>query len=145
MAQYTGPFTKGYETLWRGISRYSVIYLVLLIFILYQTAHDARQLMSYLYPELGKPVTKGMHTYDDECDFTIQNLWDNVDHYFAMHLFGWFFATLMIRDTYFLHFWSILDEILGNLFKNYGLTCHRTLLAARSSPFQRMLVGPHHR
>jgi phosphatidylserine synthase 2 len=112
MAQYTGPFTRGYETIWRGISRYSVIYLVLLVFVLYQSAHDARQLMSYLYPELGKPVTKGMHTYDQECDFTVQNLWDNVDHYFAMHLFGWFFATLMIRDTYFLHFWSILDEVL---------------------------------
>jgi len=112
MTQYTGPFTKGFEALWRGISRYTVIYLVILIFMLYQTADDARQLLKYLYPELGKPVSKGMHTYDDNCEFELGNLWDNIDHYYAMHLFGWFFTTLMIRDTYFLHFWSVLDELL---------------------------------
>lgn len=112
MSQYVGPFTKGFETFWRGVSRYTVLYLAALIFILFQTASDARGLFKYLYPELGVQVTRGMHTYDENCDFEFQNIWDNLDHYYAMHLVGWFVLTLMIRDPYILHFWSVLDEIL---------------------------------
>jgi phosphatidylserine synthase 2 len=70
--------------------------------------------MKHLYPELGKPVTRGMHTYDDDCDLNMPNFIDNLDHYYAMHLVGWFISALMVRDVYILHFWSILDEVLGN-------------------------------
>lgn len=51
-----------------------------------------------------------MHTYDDECDFTLENLWSNVDHYFLIHIIDWFLASLVIRDAYILHLWQVLDE-----------------------------------
>jgi phosphatidylserine synthase 2 len=51
-----------------------------------------------------------MHTYDDDCDFTVENLWSNVDHYFLVHLVNWFLASLVIRDAYVLHLWQVLDE-----------------------------------
>lgn len=54
-----------------------------------------------------------MHTYDDNCDFELSNLYDNLDHYYAIHLINWFAATLIMRDRSILHFWSILDEIIG--------------------------------
>ena len=34
----------------------SVLYELLLIFMLFQTAADARKLLTYLYPELGVPL-----------------------------------------------------------------------------------------
>lgn len=77
-----------------------------------QRPETGRAIWGFIDPELNKPVTKDMHTYDDECDFTVTNLWNNVDHYFAVHLANWFFASLVIRDAYILHFWSIFDEIL---------------------------------
>jgi hypothetical protein len=86
-----------------------------LVFILFQTPQDARQLMMHLDSSLpGKPVSKGL-TYDDNCDLEWANLYDNLDHYYLMHLVGWFVAALMIRDTLVVHFWSILDEILGKI------------------------------
>jgi len=53
-----------------------------------------------------------MHTYDDHCDFTLQHLWDDMDHYFVVHWCNWFLASLVIRDAYILHFWSVFDEFL---------------------------------
>ncbi len=114
MSQYVGPFTRGFEAFWRAVTRYTLLYLAVLIFILYQTASDARGLFKYLYPDLGVPVQVGMHTYDDNCDFEWKNIYDNLDHYYLMHLIGWFVVTLMIRDPIILHFWSLLDEVLGN-------------------------------
>lgn len=87
--------------------------MVALVFIVYQTPKDAREMMSHLYPELGKPVPHSMHTYDDNCEFELINLWDNLDHYFAIHVINWFFAALIVRDAYILNFWSILDELIG--------------------------------
>ena len=54
-----------------------------------------------------------MHTYDDNCEFELSNLYDNLDHYYAIHLINWFAATLIMRDRSILHFWSVLDEIIG--------------------------------
>ena len=113
MSQYVGPFTKGFEPFWRGASRYTVLYLTALIFILFQTANDARGLFKYLYPELGVQIPRHWINYDDNCDFEFRNIWSDLDHYYVRHLVGWFVATLMIRDPYILHFWSVLVEILG--------------------------------
>lgn len=54
-----------------------------------------------------------MHTYDDNCELEWENIWDNFDHYFAIHVINWFCAALIVRDPYILHTWSILDEIIG--------------------------------
>mgnify|MGYP002621399242 CR=1 FL=1 len=113
--QYNGPFIKGHESWWRAVQRLILIYLAAIIFILFQTTDDARQMMKFLYPELGKKVTKEMHTYEENCEFLWENIYDNMDHYFVIHIVNWFFAALVVRDYYILHFWSILDELIGTL------------------------------
>jgi hypothetical protein len=59
-----------------------------------------------------------MHTYDDNCELEVENILDNFDHYFAIHVINWFFAALIVRDAYILHTWSILDEIIGKIYKH---------------------------
>ena len=54
-----------------------------------------------------------MHTYDDNCDLDLENIVDNFDHYYYIHLINWFAATMIMRDRSILHFWSVLDEIIG--------------------------------
>ena len=36
-----------------------------------------------------------------------------MDHYFFIHIVNWFFASLVVRDSWILHFRSIYDEIIG--------------------------------
>ena len=69
--------------------------------------------MKHIDPKLGVPVPHTMHTYDDNCELEWSNIWDNFDHYYAIHLINWFAATMIMRDRSILHFWSVLDEIIG--------------------------------
>mmetsp|Transcript_18900 Transcript_18900/g.13713 ORF Transcript_18900/g.13713 Transcript_18900/m.13713 type:complete len:146 (+) Transcript_18900:350-787(+) len=52
------------------------------------------------------------HTYDTDCEFYLINLWDNMDHYYLVHVINWFLAALVIRDSYILHMWSVVDEFI---------------------------------
>jgi phosphatidylserine synthase 2 len=61
---------------------------------------------------LGKPITKEMHTYDDNCEFEWVNIWDNLDHYFLSHCFNWFVAASILRDAWILNLWSVYDELI---------------------------------
>lgn len=71
-----------------------------------------RELLGYLDETLNQEVTKGMHTYDDDCDLTFNNFWDNFDHYYMVHLGNWFLSSFVLRDFYLLHFKHLLDEII---------------------------------
>ena len=97
-----------------------------LVFIAFQNEVDARKLLSYLYPYLGKPVSKSMHTYDDNCELEWQNIWDNFDHYYLCHLGFWFIASFMIRNRIVLHSFALLDEVIGisrNFFFQHLFLC----------------------
>ena len=71
-----------------------------------------RASLGFLDSKLNKPVTKEMHTYDDNCELEWENFWDNFDHYYLVHLCDWFLASLVIRDAYVLHFWQVFDEVI---------------------------------
>lgn len=113
--RYNGPYMRGNDTLWRGSMRLVHIYLFAMIFILFQKTDDAREMMKFLHPSLGKKITRDFHTYEENCEITLENILDNFDHYYAIHVINWFAAALIVRDYYILHFWSILDELIGTL------------------------------
>ena len=120
MSQYTGPFTKGFEGLWRAASKVTVVYLLLLIFILYQTADDARQLLKHLDPELGKPLWWG--SLDASCGYKWRYVYESLDIFYVRDLAGWFFTTLIVRDVYALYFCSFLIQFFGISFLLFPLT-----------------------
>ena len=41
-----------------------------------------------------------------------------MDHYYLVHWCDWFLASLVLRDFYILHFWSIFDEFLELSFQH---------------------------
>ena len=53
-----------------------------------------------------------MHTYDDNCELTLENLWNDFDHYYLIHWIDWLLASFVLRDAILCHLWSILDEFL---------------------------------
>lgn len=66
--------------------------------------------MPTLQPSLGEPHIDPL--YDEACEITWANISRNVDLYFFFHCINWVFAAWILRDSYLLHFWSVLDEIL---------------------------------
>jgi phosphatidylserine synthase 2 len=97
---------------WRGLSRICMIYLLFLVFLIYQNVNDARQLFKYFDPSLGQYITSEVHTYDDHCELEWANFVDNLDHYYVVHCVNWLFAAFICRDAYILFFWQFLDEII---------------------------------
>ena len=103
---------KPYSGIWRIFGNTCYAYLYLLVFVYMMNHNDARKMWSFVESRLGKPVTKEYHTYDDDCEIEWGNILDNMDHYFLAHFTNWFLAAIILRDSYLLHIWSLLDEIL---------------------------------
>ena len=107
---YLKPYPEyGLSPAWQRINRLVVTLMLLytcwLMFMLNLRPEQGRNLLGYLDNNLNKPVTEEMHTYDDNCELEWSNIADNFDHYYIVHLCNWFLASLVIRDTYILHFW----------------------------------------
>lgn len=83
-----------------------------------QRAEVARDIMGFFDSSLNKPVTKEMHTYDDNCEFHWINIWDNLDHYYLVHWVDWILGSLVVRDYYILHLYQIFDEIIELSFQH---------------------------
>jgi len=103
---------KPYHRTWRVFANTCYFYLYVLAFIYMMNLYDARRIWKFVEDRLGVKITKEYHTYDDDCELTWTNLSDNIDFYFVAHFTNWFLAAIILRDSYMLHFWSILDEVL---------------------------------
>ena len=96
----------------------SIAYELGLIFMLFQTVDDARHLMTYLDPKLGKPIPEvdyaGSCTiYDPERpDNPFHNVYDKFDVFVPVHFFGWWIKTLILRDLWLCNILSIMFEVL---------------------------------
>ena len=51
-----GPFLRPHPALWRLAFAVSIVYELLLIFILFQTPTDARQALKFVDEKLGEPI-----------------------------------------------------------------------------------------
>ena len=109
---YTLDFFHPLQRFWRIVTMLALIYFCLLITLLHHRPKYGRWLLGFLDPALNQEITKGHHTYDDNCELTFENLWDNLDHYYAVHWGDWLLSSVVIRDTYILHFQHVFDEVI---------------------------------
>jgi len=82
----------------------NVLYLMLIVFLLFQTLDNTRQWLKLLAPDLGVPLPD--RDYATACDLTHSNgtiHWPNIisvikDEFFVAHFIGWFLKSLFLRD-----------------------------------------------
>ncbi|XP_022101472.1 phosphatidylserine synthase 1-like [Acanthaster planci] len=97
-----GPFTRPHPAVWRVVFGVSVMYLLFLVFILFQNYDDIRRIMFWFFPDLEahQPHEK---EYAVNCsDLTFERLWSHLDWFAFSHFFGWIVKAMMIRH------WGIL-------------------------------------
>ena len=92
----SGPFVRPHPLFWRLTFGLGVLYELALILLLFQTKAHARAALSFLYPELGRPLEE--KTYAANCDLTPHNLWAALDLFAFGHLVGWMVKAIIIRD-----------------------------------------------
>lgn len=113
-----GPFKRPHPAFWRLILCLSVVYELALIFLLFQTTDDARQLLKYLDEDLGKPLPE--QSYGEDCRLytpghpkgSFHTFLEKCDVFLPAHFFGWWAKALIIRDYWLLTVISVLFEVL---------------------------------
>ncbi len=101
------------QRFWRVMSIISVIYFCFVIMMLHHRPEYGRKnILAFMDPTLDVELTKGFHTYDDNCELTWANLYDNFDHYYVVHWCNWFLTSFVIRDVWVCHMWHVIDELI---------------------------------
>ncbi|KAL1950514.1 hypothetical protein VTO73DRAFT_5638 [Trametes versicolor] len=106
-----GPFVRPHPAIpafWRVVLGINLLYEGAMVFLLFQDVDSARSMMKFLDPSLGKPLPE--KSYAENCDLTVQNVWNAIDIFCLAHALGWFGKALILRDYWFCWILSIAFE-----------------------------------
>ncbi|KAH9999643.1 PSS-domain-containing protein [Russula compacta] len=104
-----GPFIRPHPAFWRVVLGVNLLYELALVFLLFQDLNSARAMMTYLDPNLGRPLPE--KSYAENCAFTPQNIWDAIDIFCLAHALGWFGKAMILRDYWFCWILSVAFEL----------------------------------
>lgn len=79
-----GPFIRPHPAFWRVVLGINLLYELALVFLIFQDLGSARGMMTYLDPNLGKPLPE--KSYAENCEFTLANVWVRT---FSIFLYHW--------------------------------------------------------
>lgn len=107
-----GPFTRPHPAIWRMIFGMSVLYLMFLLFLMFQ---DYKAIMGIFYwfdPQLENFKINMDKEYGVNCSIvTIQKLYEHMDCFAVAHFLGWLFKAILIRHAGILWCISVMWEI----------------------------------
>lgn len=113
-----GLFYRPHPAFWRVVKGMAIVYLVFLVWLLFQNSHDARHIWTYIDPKLGVPLPE--RDYATDCRIytpeskvsKFENVLNTVyDEFMVAHVVGWFAKSFLFRDVYICWAWSILFEL----------------------------------
>jgi len=118
------PCTLCRSALWRVVSRFALLYLMLLTFVLFQDISDVHAGLGIIDPSVGRPLPE--KSYAEVCelytpdspDGAFANIWDRVDVFITAHALGWLGKAFIIRDVGLLWVSSLLFECTEITFKH---------------------------
>ncbi|CAM6099516.1 unnamed protein product [Calypogeia fissa] len=96
---------RPHPAFWRLVHGISVVYLIFLTFLLFQTRHDAQQFMKFLHPDLGVELEE--RAYGADCRIytpenpgsKFANVKDTLfDEFVIAHILGWWGKSIMVRS-----------------------------------------------
>ncbi|XP_064400566.1 phosphatidylserine synthase 2-like isoform X2 [Halichondria panicea] len=113
-----GPFVRPHPALWRLVLCVLILYVLLLIFLLFQTTDDSRRFLTLIDSNLGKPLKETNYAVDcrvyapDHPNGPFSNIMEKMDVFVLCHFFGWWGKAVIIRDWFLLTVLSIGFELV---------------------------------
>ncbi|XP_041360451.1 phosphatidylserine synthase-like [Gigantopelta aegis] len=119
-----GPFTRPHPAIWRIVFGVSVLYFMLLLFILFMTYEDVRKMIVWLYPEL-KDIGPDEKEYAVNCsEITWSRVWSHMDVFAFSHFLGWAMKAILIRHYGILWtisiMWELTEVVFAHLLPNFA-------------------------
>ena len=105
-----GPFIRPHPIVWKFVLSAGIIYLLILVFFLFQSLETTRYFVSLFDPALGVPLEEA--NYATDCSLTWDCIKEKLDFFVFAHAFGWFAKALILRDTWILWIISVMFEVM---------------------------------
>jgi len=104
-----GPFLRPHPAFWRVVLGINLLYELGLVFLLFQDLGTARNMMTLIDPNLGRPLPE--KNYAENCDLTLHTIWNALDIFCVAHALGWFGKAMILRDYWFCWILSVAFEL----------------------------------
>lgn len=119
-----GPFTRPHPAVWRIIFGLSVIYLLFIIFLMFQNYKVIMEIFYWFDPSLRNFNIDMDKEYGVNCSqVTLERLWAHVDVFAYGHFGGWMFKAILIRHVGILWaisvMWEITEITFAHLLPNF--------------------------
>ncbi|XP_036326556.1 phosphatidylserine synthase 1-like isoform X3 [Rhagoletis pomonella] len=119
-----GPFTRPHPALWRIIFGCSVLYLLMLQFLMFQNYKTIMNILYWLDPKLQNFHIDMEKEYGSNCsDFSFERIKSSIDVFAWGHFFGWAFKAVLIRHAGILWaisvMWEITEITFAHLLPNF--------------------------
>ncbi|XP_067001534.2 phosphatidylserine synthase isoform X1 [Anabrus simplex] len=106
-----GPFTRPHPAVWRMVFGMSVLYLMALLFLLFQNYRTVKDILLWMDPSLKDFHIDMEKEYGVNCsDITVERVWSHVDVFAWGHFLGWTFKAILVRHLGILWAISIMWE-----------------------------------
>ncbi|GLG99754.1 Phosphatidylserine synthase 1 [Gryllus bimaculatus] len=119
-----GPFTRPHPALWRMVFGLSVLYLMALVFLLFQNYKTVRALLLWIDPSLKDFHIDMEKEYGVNCsDITVDRVLGHLDVFAWGHFLGWMFKAILVRHMGILWaisvMWEITEIAFAHLLPNF--------------------------
>ena len=121
-----GPFVRPHPAVWRCVLGVSILYWLVLVFVLFQTRSSVRQGIVWLSNEVNIPYTSPEDdpAYASDCAFTFSNIMSRVDFFCFAHFAGWVGKALMLRSVSLCCLisitWEVTEVIFSSILPNFA-------------------------
>lgn len=117
-----GPFTRPHPVVWRMVFGMSVLYLLCLLFLLFQDYKTVKAIIYWIDPGLRDFHIDSEKEYGVNCsDISVEKIWYHLDVFALAHFLGWMFKAILVRHLGILWAISVMWEITE--VRIHGLKC----------------------
>lgn len=119
-----GPFTRPHPVVWRLVFGLSVLYLMGLLFLLFQNYNTVKSIMYWFYPDLKSFSIDHEKEYGVNCsDVNWERLKSHIDVFAWGHFLGWTMKAMLVR-----HYgicwaisvmWEVTEMVFAHLLPNF--------------------------
>ena len=104
-------YNRPYPIAWQFVFGMSVIYLLFLSFIFFQSYSDVKILLKLIDHNLDGSASDGLIIYNDNCSVSWTNVYRRVDIFVPAHFIGWMFKAIVVRHAVVVWSLSIMWEV----------------------------------
>jgi len=119
-----GPFTRPHPAIWRCVLGASIMYLLLLQFLIQQDYDTIRSMIIWFDPKMANYTIDSEKEYGTNCwDISPSKLYAHLDWFAFGHYWGWGMKALIIRHYGLLWsvsiMWELTEMVFGHLLPNF--------------------------